>query len=318
MAHQIYDNFFLSNEVEDQFNSHLDLQQFCKVDNSLVGTAGMVRKINRYRATSATQKLSMGQGNTQSIEVSYGTREYRILLAQNRFQYHDEEAMTDPMLVPTGVRHMGTDMFNTVNGDIYAEYNKATMVIVVNSLGFDGFADAVSKMNIEGTDNDPSVIGAFAFVCPSDVAALRKALKDDLKYVEAFARTGYIGTVAGVNLYTKKDAIKGTVIVATREAVTIFNKKGVEIEQPPRDSDDANVRLNTIFSRKYYLTALTDETKAVKLVQGTAAVSTDTSVTEGKTYYEADGVGYIAVEPEDGDNPHTKGWYEITPTNAVG
>ena len=51
MAHKIYDNFYLSNEVEDQFNSHLNLQQFCTVDNSLVGTAGMKRKINVYRAT---------------------------------------------------------------------------------------------------------------------------------------------------------------------------------------------------------------------------------------------------------------------------
>ena len=38
MAHKIYENFYLSNEVEDQYNSHLDLQQFCTVDNSLVGT----------------------------------------------------------------------------------------------------------------------------------------------------------------------------------------------------------------------------------------------------------------------------------------
>lgn len=314
MAHTIYDNFFLSNEVEDQFNSHLDLQKFCKVDNSLVGTAGMLRKINRYRATSATQKLTMGNGNTQSIEVSYGAREYRIALAQNRFEYYDEQAMTDPMLVPVGVRHMGTDMFNTVNGDIYDEFKKATMVIVTANLGFDNFADAVAKMNIEGTDNDPADIGAFAFVCPADVAALRKALKDDLKYVEAFARTGYVGTVAGVNIYTKKDATRGTVIVATNSAVTIFNKKGTEIEQPQRDSDDANVRKNTIFARKYYIAALTDETKAVKVVQGTAAVSSDTSVNSTKTYYEADGIGYIEVEPEEGDNPHTKGWYEITPS----
>ena len=314
MAHTIYDNFFLSNEVEDQFNSHLDLQKFCKVDNSLVGTAGMLREINRYRATSATQKLTMGNGNTQSIEVSYGAREYRIALAQNRFEYYDEQAMTDPMLVPVGVRHMGTDMFNTVNGDIYDEFKKATMVIVTANLGFDNFADAVAKMNIEGTDNDPADIGAFAFVCPADVAALRKALKDDLKYVEAFARTGYVGTVAGVNIYTKKDATRGTVIVATNSAVTIFNKKGTEIEQPQRDSDDANVRKNTIFARKYYIAALTDETKAVKVVQGTAAVSSDTSVDSTKTYYEADGIGYIEVEPEEGDNPHTKGWYEITPS----
>ena len=54
MPNTLYDNFFLSNEIEDQFNSHLDLQQFCTVDSSLTGTAGMVRKIHRYRATDGT------------------------------------------------------------------------------------------------------------------------------------------------------------------------------------------------------------------------------------------------------------------------
>ena len=33
MANQVYDNFYLSNEVEDQYNSHLDLQQFLHVKN---------------------------------------------------------------------------------------------------------------------------------------------------------------------------------------------------------------------------------------------------------------------------------------------
>lgn len=318
MPHTIYDNFFLSNEVEDQFNSHLDLQKFVKVDNSLVGEPGMLRKINRYRATSATQKLTMGNGNTQSIEVSYGAREYRIAMAQNRFQYYDEQAMTDPMLVPVGVRHMGTDMFNTVNADLFGEFNKATQIVVVQSFSFDGFADAVSMMNIEGTDNDPESIMAFAFVCPSDVAALRKALKDELKYVEAFARTGYVGTVAGVNIYTKKDAVKGTIVTAVLGAVTLFNKKGVEVEQPQRDADDANIRLNTIFSRKYYIAALTDERKAVKVVQGTAAVTNDTTAQEGKVYYEASGLGFVEAEVPEGGNPKTLGLYEITPTNAVG
>lgn len=261
MAHTIYDNFYLSNEVEDQYNSHLDLQPFCTVDNSLVGTPGMLRKINVYRATNGTQKLAMGEGNTQSIEVSYTHEEYRILLAQNRFKYFDEQEMTDPMLVPVGVRHMGTDMFNTVNADIFAEFNKTSQALSETAYGFGVFADAVAMLNIEGTDNDPNQISAFAFVSPADMAAIRKALKDELKYVEAFARTGYVGTVAGVNIYTKKDAVTGTCIVATKQAVTLFNKKGVEIEQ----ERDANTRENSIWSRKYYLAALTDETKAVKI-----------------------------------------------------
>ena len=96
------------------------------------------------------------------------------------------------------------------------------------------------------------------------MAKIRKALKDDLKYVEAFARSGYVGTVADWNLYVKKDAVAGTIVGGTRDAVTLFNKKGTEVEQG-RDED---IRQNTIWSRKYYLAALTDATKAVKITLG--------------------------------------------------
>ena len=307
MAHQIYDNFYLSNEVEDQYNSHLDLQQFCTVDSSLVGTPGMVRKINVYRATSGTEKLTMGQGNSKSIEVSYSPEEYRIQMAQNKFQYYDEQQMTDPMLVPVGVRHMGTDMFNTVNADVYAEFKKATLAVPTAKIDFAAFVDAVASLNVESTDNEPEKLAAmaFAFIHPGDVAELRKNLAESLKYVEAFARNGYIGTVGGVNLYTKKDATKGTIVVATRKAVTIFNKKGTEIEQD-RDGD---IRQNTIWSRKYYLAALTDATKVVKIVKGTATLSADTTVQEGKTYYAKTDTGYIVGTPK--TNPKTEGFYEI-------
>ena len=307
MAHKIYDNFYLSNEIEDQYNSHLNLQQFCTVDNSLVGTAGMKRKINVYSATNGTEKLKMGKGNTKTIEVSYAQKEYEILMAQNKFQYFDEQEMTDPMLVPVGTRHMGTDMFNTVNGDVYEEFKKAVLVVPVSKYDFAAFADAVASLNIESTDNDPGTVApqTFAFINPSDTAELRKNLAEDLKYVEAFARTGYVGTVAGVNVYTKKDALKGTIVVATRKAVTIFNKKGVEVETD-RDGD---IRQNTIWSRKYYLAALTDATKAVKVIKGTAKLSEDTMVSEDKVYYAKTDSGYIVGTPK--TDPKTEGFYEI-------
>ena len=254
---QVYENFFLSNEVEDQFNSHLDLQQFCTVDNGLVGTAGMKRIINTYRATDGTEKLVMGAGNTKSIEVNLTDAEYEIALAQNRFQYYDEQAMTDPNIVPVGMKHAGTDLYNTMNDDIFTEFNKTGITVPATAFGFDAFVDASASLNLENLEN----VTIFAFVCPKDVAKVRKALKDDLKYVESFARTGYVGTVAGINLYTKQDANEGEIIVATKEAVTIFNKKGTEVEQ----ERDGNIRQNSIYSRKYYIVALTDESKAVKI-----------------------------------------------------
>ena len=261
--HVIYDNFVLENEIEDQYNSHLDLVRFCTVDNSLVGVAGDTKKIHVYRATDGTEKLAMGEGNTKNIEVSYALEEYTIQLAQNRFPYYDEEVMKDPMVVQVGLKHMATDMFNTVNDDIFGEFNKTELIVyagtAANAIGFDSFVDAVALLDAENFEE----LEVFAFVNSKEMAKLRKTLKDDLKYVESFARTGYVGTVAGVNIYTKKDAEDGTVVVGTRDAVTLFNKKGTEVEQ----KRDPNVRLNEIYSRKYYLAALTDETKAVKIVR---------------------------------------------------
>ena len=257
MAHTIYENFFLSNTVEDQFNSHLDLQRFCVVDDTLTGTAGMKRIIHTYRATDGTEKLTVGQGNSKSIEVSYTPVEYEIALAQNNFKWFDEHAMTDPMLVPVGMKHIGTDMYNTVQADIYGEFAKTGIEVEATAFNFDAFVDASAALNLENVEG----MEIFAFVAPGDKAKIRKELKDELKYVESYARQGYIGSVAGINLYDKADATEGEIVVAIRGAVTIFNKKGVETEQ----EREPNTRQNTAYSRKYYVVALTDESKAVKI-----------------------------------------------------
>lgn len=311
MANSPYSNFFLSNEIEDQYKSKLDLQRFCKIDNSLVGTPGLIRKINVYSATDSVETVTKGNGNTQTSEASYVQKEYEIKTAQGRFKYQDEDEQADPMIVVTGVQHLGVDMFNNVNDDAFAEFNKAVLTVIPSAIDFDAFADAVAMLNLE----ELSGVEINAFVCPADVAALRKALKNTLQYVEAFARSGYVGTCAGVNIYTKKNAVSGTIIVATNEAVTIFNKKGVEVERSvlgSRSSDDSNTRTNWVFARKCYLAALTNETKAVKMiVGGTATASSDTTVSASKTYYAMSGLGYVKVTPAAGDNPSTKGWYEI-------
>ena len=163
----VYENFYLSNEIEDQYNSHLDLQQFCTVDNTLTGVAGMKRKINVYRATDGTEKLGAGEGNTKSITVSFSPEEYVIQLAQNRFDYLDEEAMTDPMVVPTGTKHMGTDLFNTVNADIFAEFNKATLTHESAAPDFAAFVDAAAKRLYVRADSGYKVSLCHFYHCES-------------------------------------------------------------------------------------------------------------------------------------------------------
>lgn len=268
MANVVYDNFYLSNEVEDQFNSHLDLVRFCTVDDTLEGTDGMKRMVNVYTATNGTEKLAQGQGNTKSIEVGHTQREYEIQLAQNQFEWFDEEAMKDPMIVPTGMKHAGTDMFNTVNADVFAEFKKATLSVPATAFDFNAFADAVAMLNLEEGNEGVEI---FTHVSRKMKATLRKTLKDDLKYVEAFVRTGYIGTVCGVNLYDKTDADDDALYIGTKKAVTMFIKKGTEVElntKGNRSAADSNIRKNTAHTRKYYHTALTDETQVVKVAIG--------------------------------------------------
>lgn len=262
MANTPYENYVLANEISDQFDSYLDLQQFCTVDTSLEGTAGMKKVIHTYSATNGTEKLAQGEGNTKDIEASFTDEEHVIILAQNRFTYYDEEEMKDPLIVQTGVRHAAVDLFNTVNGDIFAEFRKAAQTITPAAWDFGAFVDAAALLDTKEALEHMKI---FAFVSPADMAKVRKALKDDLKYVEAFARSGYVGTVAGINLYTKKNAVAGEIVGGTREAVTLFLKKGVEVEQ----KRDANLRKNEVFSRKYYLAALTDATKAFKMTLAT-------------------------------------------------
>lgn len=268
MANTPYENFFLASIVEDQFNSHLDLARFVTVDTSLQGTAGMKKTVNVYSATDGTQKLAQGEGNTKSITAGFTQKEYEILLAQNRFEWYDEEAMKDPELVPVGMKHAGTDLFNTMNADIFAEYKKGTQTVPLSGTAyFDAFVDAVAKLNMENEEGKE----IFAFVSPAVKAKLRKALKDDLKYVEAFSRAGYIGSVCNVNVYDKADAGDDEIVVATKEAVRLLVKTGTEVEQHTkgnRSEEAANVRKNDAISRKYYVAALDNDTKVVRITLG--------------------------------------------------
>ena len=263
-THVPYDNFVLSAEIENQLASKLDLLRFCQTDTSLVGVAGDKKIINRYTATDATENLLMGEGNTKAVEVGFEPVEYGIQLYQNTFKYYDEQRMKDPLIVTTGVNHLTTDMVNTIQAGVYAEYRKATLkhytgTATGTGLNFGAFVDATALLGFENIE-DAEI---FAILHPKDLAAIRKNLKDDLKYVESFARNGYVGTVAGVNLYTKQNAIEKELVIATREAVTMFVKTGTEVEQ----ERNADIRLNEIFTRKYGMPALTDATKVVLLCE---------------------------------------------------
>lgn len=255
MANQVYDNVVLANKIEDILTTAVDLTSYMTVDTSMTQEAGMKKKINTYKATGDVETLTMGNGNTGDIEVSFATKEYDVETVQGRFQYFDEQAMTDPMVVQAGLEGIAKTMINDFTAKAVAEFDKATLTVQRTGFAFTDIVDAIAKLNTENED------GLFILVGVADLAKFRKELADDLKYSEGFVRTGYVGSVCGVPVIVTKAITNGNIYLASKEAVTLFIKKDTEVEQ----ERDANVRNNKVYIRKVAVVALTDENKVVKL-----------------------------------------------------
>ena len=254
-THVVYDNTILENKIEDFLTTALDVAQYATHDDSLTQSAGMKKVVNKYTATGNVEDVLMGEGNTEDIEVAFDSVEYTVGVTQGRFPYYDEEAMTDPMVVDVGLKKLAAQMTNDLTAKIVKELDKTKLVINSATWTFNQIVDAIAMFP------DEEIYGLFLLVNKAQVADLRKNLGDSLKYVEDFVRTGYIGTVCGVPVIATNAVKAGEAYLATKEAVTIFTKKGSEIEQ----ERDANVRLNKVYARKVMLVALTDDTKVIKL-----------------------------------------------------
>lgn len=298
MANKPYENFVIEDMIEDMLITRLDLNQFLTPDTSLTESAGMKKKIHRYYATGNVEDLAMGEGNSEVIEAGYTNEEYEVKVTQGKAIYYDEEEMQDPKIVETLTKGQAEIMTNDFTTKAIAEMGKATLYQLCDFATTDSgylfgvIADAIAAF---GENED----GLFILISPDIKAYFRKALADDLKYSEAYVRTGYIGTVCGVPVYVTKAVSGDAAYIATREAVTAFIKRGIELERE-RDGDH---RKNTLYIRKVALVALTNATKVVKLVKtapdaptATVSPASVTVAVGAKTSLTATGVDGVAAK----------------------
>ena len=259
--HTLYENQVLENRIESVLTTAIDMNAYMTIDNSLTHEAGMKKAVHVYTCSEghAISEVGMGEGNEESIVVTFNTEEYEVTTTQGRFSYFDEQAMQDPMVVEVGLKAIAEQMTNDLTNKAIAELNKATLSVTYTDsrFDFDTIVDAIALLNTE----DES--GLFMLINPKQKAALRKNLGEELKYSEGFARTGYIGSVCGVPVIVSKAVPEATAFLASKEAVTCFVKKGSEVEQ----ERDANIRKNDVYARKVMLIALTDKTKVVKFTK---------------------------------------------------
>lgn len=252
-----FDNEALEVAFENQLTTRLDMMQFATPDYSLAEQAGMKKKIRKYSGNGIVEELAMGYGNTEIMGSSFVEEEYEVGVTQGHGQYYDEQIMNDPAAIDKLVQYMNEAMTNDLSAKIVAEMGKTTHKDHVEAFNFDVVSDAISEFPDEVTESQ----GLFCLIARKDATAWRKALKNDLSYVEAFVRKGYIGTVCGVPMYWSDAVPQGKAFVGTKEAITVFIKKGVEVEQ----ARTANTRLNDLFIRKVALVALTNDAKLIEI-----------------------------------------------------
>lgn len=256
MANTVFANKIIEAKAQDLLTTAVNTRSLMSVDNSLAAEAGMTKTINVYTYTGAAEELGVGEGNSTRGSISYKGTDYTVKMVQQAFDYADEDFMKDNNVVDMGVKGATQLMTNKMTADFFAEAQKATLSHTASALSYDAIVDAIAKLNLE----DESQL--FVVISPAQKAEIRK----DADYVAArmgeVVYNGQIGTIAGIPVIVSKAA--SNAYVMSKEAVKLFMKKDVEVEQ----DRDADTRTNSIYLRSAYIVALVDATKACKIVKG--------------------------------------------------
>nr|DAJ70447.1 MAG TPA: major capsid protein [Caudoviricetes sp.] len=124
------------------------------------------------------------------------------------------------------------------------------------SLSYDVIVDAISELNQE----DESKI--FIIIPNKWKAALRKDSDYKSAQLGQVIYNGQVGTICGIPVIATK-ALTDKAYVMTAEAVKLFMKKDVNVEQ----DRDVDKRKNSVYLRMTYVVALVDSTKVCKITE---------------------------------------------------
>lgn len=252
MANTVFANKVIEAKAKDLLTTAVNTRSLMAIDASLAAEAGMTKTINVYTYAGTAEELGVGEGNSARGTISYEGKDYTVKMVQQAFDYQDEDFMKDGTIVDNMLKGANQVMVNKMTADFIGEVNKATLSVDAE-LSYDAIVDAIAKMNVEDE------AGIFVIVNPEHKAILRK----DADYVAArmgeVVYNGQVGTVAGIPVIVSK-AVEAPVVM-TKDAIKLFMKKDVEVEQ----DRNADTRTNSVYLRTAYICALVDATKIVKI-----------------------------------------------------
>ena len=256
MANTVFENKVIESKATDLLTTAVNHRALMTIDNSLAETEGMTKTINVYTYTGKVEKLADGAKNSTRGAVAYVGTDYKVQRAQQVFDYSDSDYMKDNSVVDVAMDGANALMVNEMTADFYAEANKAALSHEVANFGYEGIVDAIQKLNIE----DESKL--FVVIPTAWKAEIRK--DEDYKNARMgeVVYNGQIGTICGIPVIAT-NALENEAFVMTAEAIKLFMKKDVEVEQ----DRDVETKINTVVLATYYICALVNNNKICKIVK---------------------------------------------------
>lgn len=260
----VYANKVIEAKAKDLLTTTVNTRNLMTVDTALTQTPGMTKTINVYTYAGTAEALDVGVGSTTSArgKITYAGTDYTVKMVQQAFDYYDEDFMKDNTIVDNMLKGANQVMVNKMVADFVAEAAKATVTSEFANgagLSYEAIVDAISALNIE----DESQL--FVVIPNAWKADLRK--DDDYKTARMgeVVYNGQVGTICGIPVIATK-ALTDAAYVMTKEAITLFMKSDVEVEQ----ARDADTRKNSVYLRTAYVVALTDATKICEITEAGA------------------------------------------------
>ena len=255
MANTVFENKVIEAKAKDLLATSLNTRNLMTVDNELAEGEGMTKTINVYTYNGKVEILADGSKNTTRGSISYTGKDYKVQRAQQVFDYLDQDFMKDNNVVDMSLKGANQLMVNQMTADFTTECAKATLKHTLTAgLTYDDVVDAISLLNLE----DESQI--FIVIPNEWKADIRKDEDYKAARMGEVIYNGQVGTICGIPVIATK-ALTDEAYVMTKEAVKLFMKKDVEVEQD-RDIEAKN---NTVVLATYYICALVDDTKICKL-----------------------------------------------------
>ena len=263
MANTVYANKVLEAKAKDLLTTAVNTRNLMTVDNELTQNAGMTKTINTYTYSGTAEELAAGVGNTKAKRgnITYTGNDYTVKMVQQAFDYTDEDFMKDPSIVDNMLKGANQVMVNKMTSDFITAVKGSGVTLGATfakngKIGYDAIVDGISALNVE----DESQL--FIIIPNTWKADLRKDADYKSARMGEVIYNGQVGTIAGIPVIATK-ALTDRALVMSKEAVKLFMKKDVEIEQ----DRNADTRTNSVYLRTAYVVALVDATKIAKITE---------------------------------------------------